>query len=278
MSEARVEKRPLWRQPLLHFLLAGAAIFALDGLRESADYADSDRIVVTVAQVERMAGLWHKTWGRPPSDAELQGLVRDHIKEEIYYREALKLGLDINDTVIRRRLRQKMEFLTADDTPPASADETTLQRYYERNADRYLRSPVFDFRQLYFAAANRADAERALQAIRDGADPQEFGEQISLPGAMADANQATIARTFGSAFYASLNQADTGEWVGPIESGFGQHLVRIDRKSAAHLPPLQEVRSIVETDWMAEQRIAAEDAAFQELRARYDVEIEVPDE
>lgn len=283
MSETAISNWPLWRQPLFHFLLAGAAIFALDAARDTPESAASNRIVVTVAQIERIAGLWQKTWGRAPSEAELQALVRDHIREEVYYREALKLGLDVNDTVIRRRLRQKMEFLTADDVAISKADDVTLRTYYEQNAERYRKSPVFDFMQVYFSladdpAATDVRTNRALEALRDGASPDGVGEPIGLPRTMTRADESGIARTFGSVFYGVLNTLEPGVWSGPVASGFGQHLVKISNKEAAQLPALADIRAVVENDWQAERNSASRDAAYGKLRARYAVEIEVPAE
>lgn len=278
MNETANSSRPLWRQPLVHFLLAGAAIFALDALRGGPDLADSGRIVVTVAQVERMASLWERTWGRPPSEAELQALVRDHIREEIYYREALKLGLDVNDTVIRRRLRQKMEFLTTDETTIAAPDDGVLEAYLARNAERYRRSPVYDFEQVYLANANAGRANQVLDALRSGVPPEDPGDPISLPRTMTGANEAAIARTFGSAFYAALDDLEPGDWSGPVVSGFGRHLVKIGNKEPASVPALAEIRAAVENDWRAEQIAAARDEAFQKLSARYEIDIEVPAE
>ncbi len=278
MNDETNSGRSVWRQPLVHFLLAGAAIFALDALRGTPEPADSQRIVVTVAQVERMAGLWQKTWGRPPSESELQALVRDHIKEEIYYREALKLGLDVNDTVIRRRLRQKMEFLTTDDVNTSAPLDGDLQAFYEANAERYRRSPVFDFEQVYIAAASDNRAQQLLGELRNGANSEALGEAISLPRAMSRADEATIARTFGSAFYAALDAIEPGTWSGPVPSGFGRHLVRISNKEAARIPALQDVRGAVENDWRAERSTASREQAYAILRASYEVDIEVPAE
>lgn len=277
MNDTADVKRSFWRQPLVHFLLAGAVIFALNGLRGTPEPAGSQRIIVTVAQVERMAGLWQKTWGRPPSEAELQALVRDHIKEEVYYREALKLGLDVNDTVIRRRLRQKMEFLTSADAESIEPTDDALNTFYEQNAETYRRSPIFDFEQVYFALENSERAAKALQNLRAGINSADLGDPISLPRTMTRVGEAGISRTFGSEFYRALMTLDPDGWLGPITSGFGQHLVRITQKEPSRLPALADIRATLENDWRAEQRIASLDAVYQVIRADYDVDIEVPE-
>lgn len=269
-------KVPFWRQPLLHFLLAGAAIFLLGALRGDPEAVRNERIVVTAPQVERIAGLWQRTWGRPPSETELQALVRDHIKEEVYYREALKLGLDVNDTVIRRRLRQKMEFFATDAAGLAAPDEATLRGWFASNADRYRIGPQFDFQQVYLAAPDDAGTGRLLRALRDGSDPGSLGDTIDLPVEMAAAARIEITRVFGSAFFESLDSMPVGAWSGPVESGFGWHLVRVQRKTPAEVPRFDAVRRRIENDWHADQARQVLDESFEELLAQYDVDVEVP--
>ena len=290
--------RPFWRQPLLHFLLAGAAIFALDAVRGTPERTGDNRIVVSSAQVKRLADQWQLTWGRRPEEAELQGLVRNFIKEEIYYREALKLGLDVNDSVIRQRLGRKMEFLSVSELTADSVDEATLQSYYEANVVRYEQSPVFDFAQVYFERLNvNSDSESPnstdgvettsaagrpvgaiLQQLRTGAQPGSFGDSISLPGSMRGVDQVAITRTFGSEFFTALNTLELGDWTGPIKSGFGFQLVNITRKVPSRIPALPEVRGTVLNDWLAEQNSLLQAQAYEKIRSTYDVQIEVTSE
>ncbi len=276
MSHDTQGARPWWRQPLLHFLLAAAAIFILDAVRGSPPEQGSRRIVVTVAQVERLAGLWQQTWGRAPSEVQLQSLVRDHIREEIYYREALNLGLDVNDTVIRRRLRQKMEFLSTSDADGTVPEPAQLQVYFERHAQRYQHGPRYDFEQIYFAPANQRQAERALALLAAGSAAQALGEPIGLPASMMGANESTIARTFGSVFFEQLDGLEAGVWAGPLTSGLGLHLVKITNREGSRTPALEEVLANVRNDWMAEQAANAREAAYQLLHAAYEIEIEAP--
>ncbi len=268
------DSKPFWKQPLFHFLLIGAAIFALNAMRDKPEDPASHTIVITVPQVERMAALWQKTWGRPPSESELQGLVRDHIKEEIYVREAMTLGLDNNDTVIRRRLRQKMEFLTTGEAaavPPSDAD---LQNYYTQNAAKYRRGPVFSFDQVYFTTAHKDQAEQALAALKAGQTVS--GDPISLPENLTQADKADIARVFGSKFYKGLLDQPIGVWVGPITSGFGEHVVKIEQKIPGQLPEFEKMRKRVLADYQAQAEREARDEAYREMRKKYDVDIETP--
>lgn len=273
-----MNKRPLYREPLIQFFIAGAAIFALSALRVSGDDPGSDRIMVSVAQVERMAGLWAQNWKRPPSDDELQALVGDYIKEEIYYREALKLGLDVDDTVIRRRLRQKMEFLaTAEGELPLVSD-TLLEAYLNENAARYTIEPRYDFEQVYFGESSPSGLAEAILKLRQRqAEPDDLADAISLPRSMSDANRAELVRAFGTSFAEALADIEPGEWQGPIESGFGLHIVRLSSVTPARAATLNEVRQAVENDFRTDMVAAAEAAVFEKLAAGYEIEIEVPD-
>jgi len=275
MAEPR---RAFWREPLLHFLLAGAVIFAVNAWRGPDTSRRSDKIIVTVDQVARMAVLWEKTWGRTPTEAELQGLVRDRIKEEVYYREALKLGLDINDTVIRRRLRQKMEFLALTDLEMSAPDEAVLRDWFENNAERYAIGPSYWFEQIYFERDDRARIEAVLQSLQTGTPADASGDPISLPMKMDSANEAAITRTFGQAFYTGLQDLPVDQWTGPVASGFGQHLVRITAIQAASAPSFEDRRTQVQRDWLAQARLRTEQEKYETLRGNYTIEIESPGE
>ena len=269
---------PFYRQPLLHFLILGGLIFGVHSLFGGVGNGSSNRIIVTVPQVERMAGLWFKTWGRVPTDAELQGLIRDHIKEEIYYREALKLGLDINDTVIRRRLRQKMEFMTTSDEVLISATDELLEVYLLQQAAEFIRGPQYSFEQIYFTAEQKELALSTLERLThtaDVTDHNELGSIISLPRRLNAANEREVSRVFGEQFYASLDSSPVGQWFGPVESGFGLHLVFITDKRDSYLPKLSEIRQAVENHWLANQRDQAGNAAFAQYLENYDVQIDL---
>ncbi len=275
MAEPR---RAIWREPLLHFLLAGAMIFAVNAWRGPDTSRQSDKIIVTVNQVARMAVLWEKTWGRTPTEAELQGLVRDRIKEEIYYREALKLGLDINDTVIRRRLRQKMEFLALTDLEMSAPDPAVLRDWFENNAERYVIGPSFWFEQIYFEGNDSARIETVLQSLQTGMAGDASGDPISLPAQMQSANEAEISRIFGQDFYNGLLDLPMDQWSGPVASGFGQHLVRITAMQAASVPGFEDRRAQVQRDWLAQARLRIEQEKYETLRDKYTIEIEGPGE
>jgi peptidyl-prolyl cis-trans isomerase C len=276
------ERTARWlREPLAHFLIAGALIFTFYAWRGDTADAGDRRIVVREEQVQRLANIWSQTWRRPPSVAELDGLIRDYIKEEVYYREAIRLGLDTDDAIVRRRLRAKMEFLASSEAEMMVASDAVLQAWLDSYPARYAADPLISFQSVYISmtggeAAALSRAKTLLTQLRAGAAYGELGDPISLPKSLARADSVTIDRQFGEAFSAKLMVVHNGEWSGPIASGFGLHLVRVDTIAGARAPKLAEVRQRVENDWRSATRLAHENQAYQTLLDGYDIKIERP--
>lgn len=276
------ERTARWlREPLVHFLIAGAAIFAFYAWRGDAVDASDRGIVVGEAQVQRLANIWSQTWQRPPSANELDGLIRDYIKEEVYYREALRLGLDQDDAIVRKRLRAKMEFLATAEAETMAASDTVLQAWLDKNTARYAADPLISFQSVYVSttgdeAVALLKAKVLLARLQDGADAEKLGDSISLPRSVTGATTEAVDRQYGDAFAAKLIGLPKGEWSGPVASGFGLHLVRVDTVSAVGMPKLGEVRQRVENDWRSATRIARENQAYQTLLDGYDIKIERP--
>jgi peptidyl-prolyl cis-trans isomerase C len=264
------------REPLVHFLIAGAAIFAFYAWR--GDAAAGDRqIIVREAQVQRLANIWSQTWQRSPSGQELDGLIRDYIKEEVYYREAIRLGLDKDDAIVRKRLRAKMEFLSSAEAETMVPSDAVLQAWLDRYPARYAADPLISFQSVYMnASKGEAKAKAVLAQLQAGADPQKLGDPISLPPSLTGATYEDIDRQFGESFAAKLIAIPQGRWAGPVTSGFGLHLIRVDEVRAARTPTLAEVRQRVENDWRSATRIARENKAYQLLLDGYDIRIERP--
>ncbi len=266
-----------FREPLVHFLIAGAAIFLL--FSGAATDAGDRRIVITEAQVARLATQWAQTWRRPPSPQELDGLIRDYVKEEVYYREGLRLGLDKDDPVIRRRIRSKMEFLATSEAENAAPTEAELQAWLDRNPDRYALDPAYSFDQIYVDAQGGDAPGRAralLAQLRASPKTPPSGDPISLPARMEGAVKQDVERQFGADFAGALARQPVGGWAGPVVSGFGLHLVRVRSVKAAHRPTLSEVRRQVENDWLSESRARREAEAYQTLLDGYDIRIGTP--
>ena len=259
------------REPLVHFAILGALIFALFG---NATSADERRIVIDAARVERIAGQYAQNFRRAPSAAELDALIRDDVKEEVYYREALRLGLDRDDEVVRRRMRVKMETFgdTAEDI--AAPDDATLQRWLAAHPQRFAGEATYAFDQRYLGT-DAAGALAALSELRAGRD--FAGAAIPLPARFEAIGAGEAAGLFGDEFAAALDRLPPGKWSGPVGSGLGQHLVRVRERHPAAPPSLAAIRQRVENDWRAAMARDRTERAYRALLKRYDVVIEKPE-
>jgi parvulin-like peptidyl-prolyl isomerase len=272
----------LLREPLLHFLLIGAGLFLLYGLLNRGQSDAPREIVISEARVEALAENFATVWMRPPTAAELKGLIDDYVAEEVYYREAVAMGLDQDDTVIRRRLRQKMEFISEDVAAATEPTDAQLQAYLEQHADKFVLPATLTFQQAYLSVERRGETARAdaeklladLQAGRGPADPAEAGDATLLPATMEAASPQAIANAFGEEFARQIDEAPVGQWSGPIESGFGLHLVKVDERVAASAPSLAEIRPIVLREWQSEQRRTLSESFLDTLRSKYEVRVE----
>ena len=275
----------LLREPLFHFLILGAGLFVLYAAVNGSGGTQIDRIVVDETQVQRLAEQFQRTWMRPPTQQELQALAEDYVKEEILYREAQALGLDEDDLVIRRRLRQKMEFLNADLTEPQAPTDAHLQAYFDSHKDRFRRADRFSFQHVYLNPHKHAgDIKRAATELLARlnsepsltADPRSLGDATMLPAQLDMVTWREAANTFGRGFAKNIEAAPIGRWSGPHESSYGYHLVRITKREAGDLPAIAEIRPILEREWYTARRKEANERFYRALRARYKVEIRLP--
>lgn len=236
--------------------------------------------MITEEQVERLAANWEQTWQRPPTQAEIDGLIRDYVKEEVYYREGLRLGLDQDDMIIRRRIRSKMEFLASSELENEAPSDATLQAMLDKNPQAYAADARYSFDQIYLAAQDEAAAQnRAAQILAElskGADWQKLGDSITLPRSPENADRTSIATDFGEQFAVALTSLKPDTWTGPVTSGFGLHLVRIRTVQASHKPNLSEVRQKLENDWRAKTVKDREGKAYQALLGSYTIKIAKP--
>lgn len=268
------------KDPLVHFLLIGAAVFALFVWRgDSGD--DPERVVITAEQVQQVRQAAALVQGREPTRAELEQLVEPAIREEIYYREALALGLDVNDDEVRRRLVEKMQYLTEDLADPEPASEEELIAFFESAPDRFTIPMLVTFDQVFFSPNARgealsADVAAGLEALRAGAAPADVGDRTPLQERFLDAPRERVEVLFGEAMTNAIFTAPPGDWLGPYQSDFGQHLVRLVSRSDARQPAFEEVRAQAAQMFAADRRLAANQAAYADIRARYDVVVEWP--
>ena len=270
--------KTLWREPLVHFLLIGAALFLLFELTREESLDPANRILVSQSQTEQLAAQFKRTWLRPPTDEELSGLIESYVRDEIYYREALAMGLDRNDPQVRQRMRLKLEFLLEDLTAQEPPTDDVLRAYLEQNPDRFRIEPRLSFRQLFLSfdrgATLEADAERILGQLEAGAGAENLGDQTMLPDEQTAVSKRSIARTFGERFAEAVIALEPGPWQGPLFSGLGAHLVLVTDRMEGYLPELAEIRSEVEQEYLAERRKELKDLAYRKLREGYEVIIE----
>lgn len=274
----------LLREPLVHFLLLGAALFVAAGLMSRGDGAEPGRIVVTTAQIEHLAAGYERVHQRPPSAEELDGLIRDWVREEAYYREALALGLDRDDAIIRQRLRQKMEFVSNDVAAAAEPTDEDLQRYLDAHPDAFRLERRFTFSQVYLNPERRrdalaGDATATLAELRRRGSTVEvagLGDSFLLDHEFAGLPGSEVAKLFGEQFATALGTLDTGEWQGPVESGYGVHLVLVRERTDGRVPALPEVRDAVRREWANVRRVEANEAFARQILERYVVTIERP--
>lgn len=262
------------REPLLHFALLGLALF-LVYRAVAPDGGEARRIVLTRAEVAGLEAQYRALWGRPPTEAERKGLIDTYVRDEIAYREGVAMGLDRDDAVIKRRVRQKYELIAEEEASEAPT-EADLAAYLDAHPDDFRVPPRISFAQVYFDPSKSSPAQfaAAAAAIRGGADPVQYGVASLLPAQLTLAPTDSIARDFGTGFAQALLDLPEGEWVGPVRSGLGYHLVRISARQPAVLPPLAAVRADVAREWEAARRRDALEADYARLRERYDVVIE----
>jgi hypothetical protein len=270
--------------PLLHFLLIGAAIFVLFYQIADPETVTENRIVISEGDIDRMITLFERKLQRLPTQQELNGLVEADIREQILYREALAMGLDEDDTIVRRRLAQKVEFMFNDLVDITEPTDAELQTFLDEHADKFTESARTSFLHVYLNKDRRgdsteADALQLLDALNSSdntLDPATAGDPFMFGYEFDDQSEQQVARMFGNEFDESLRTLTPGGWQGPVTSGYGLHLVYIKDRTESWLPPLAEIRDSVLYEFLAVRRQQANQAFYKALRERYQVIVEQP--
>lgn len=265
------------REPLFHFFLLGLGIFAIYGslIPNGQNDGDGTQIVIDTQDVDRLVQQFEATWRRPPTPEELSGLVDAQLREEILVREAIALGLDQGDAIIRNRLAQKMTFLTTSVAQSMLPEDEILIAHMETNRKRFTMPGQLAFDQI--SLPEGADANSALAALNAGVDPDEVGNRSLLPLRMPLTSAQAIDATFGRNFYATLIDLPLDAWAGPVQSGYGAHLVRLTARKEPRLPPLESIRDQVLADWRREQTDALTVAQFDAFRDKYEIKTPTPE-
>lgn len=267
------------RSPLLHFVVLGILLFGLYSLYGDKREVQSKEIVVSAQQVELLASLWEKQWRRPPMPEELDGLVESFIREEVLYREALAMGLDRDDTVVRRRLAQKIEFLAQDLATRGEPSDQELRTFFEEHPEIFEQPGLITFSHVYINVDTHGNesfdvAEQVLAELRDGGDPNGLGDRFMLQKDYLRKSPSEVARHFGSQFAEEVFGIEPGTWQGPIQSGYGLHLVLVEGQEEPYLPPLEEVRAEVRDEFLSFKRREVDELFYNRLREGYDIVVE----
>ena len=269
--------RQLLTEPMLHFVLIGIALFGVHRWI-APNGVEGHHVIVTQGVVDDLVTQHQAAKGRAPSSTELNHLIELYVRDEILYREGVKLGLDRDDIVVKRRVRQKVEVM-AEEEAAATPTEADLAAYLAAHQPRFMQPAMLTFEQVYLGPASAGpDAVRTVaitgDALRKGADPEQLGKPTLLARRMVETPADLVARDFGDGFAAALEQALVGEWTGPIDSSFGSHYVRVSARAAAVAPPLDAVRDQVVREWENDRRQGARSDEYAKMRGQYEVSVE----
>ncbi len=270
------------REPLIHFLLIGAALFLFYYFQNDGSSNINNRIVISEANIDRLITLWTKKSLRPPTQKELNGLIEQQIREEVMYREALAMGLDQNDGIVHRRLAQKVEFIFADIAAQSEPSETDLINYLETNSDKFEVPSHISFEQVYFNTDKRGeqienDIQQLLNRltqVNSKVDINSAGDSFMLGPHHQQLTEDGVARIFGKDFATKIFSLSVGNWQGPIASGYGLHLIKINTKTASQKPKLATVRDKVRSEWLAQHNRTMNEKFYNSLRQRYEIVID----
>lgn len=260
-------------EPMLHFLALAALIFLAYAALSPPAPPPQDTIIITAQDITALKAKFHATWGRDPTDDELRTSVDQQIRSEVLYREALAMGLDQGDQVVRARMAQKIEFLLSDPANLNLPTEADLRAYYDANAQNYAVPDRVSFDQVFLGTPAPGAVEAALTALQAGQSSDGFGIASLLPASLASAQAAAVDSAFGEGFFQRLLTEPIGSWAGPVTSAYGQHLIRITALTASTVPPYDAVRTEVAADWRREAARKAGAAAYDRLKAQYRIDL-----
>jgi hypothetical protein len=267
------------KEPLVHFLIIGAVLFGFFGLVGNKSAVRPDKIVVSTAKIGNLEQTFALTWQRPPDPDELKGLIEKYIQEEIYYRQATAMGLDRDDIVIRNRLKQKLEFF-AEDVGAAEPTDAELAAYLAANSAEFRTADRVTFRQVFLSLARGPALEKDTAALATklsgSTDGATLGDGFLLGDSFRGMSKSEAAQSFGNAFAEKLFVLPPGRWQGPIASSYGLHFVYVDALRPGTLPPLGDIRPLVEREWANARRVERLDAFYRVLRQGYDIVVEPP--
>ena len=270
--------KTLLREPIVLFILIGSVLYLLQAMAINNKPSASKQIIITSEQLKQLESGFSNTWMRLPTEVEMEGLIADQIRNEVFYREALAMGLEENDQVIRNRLRQKLELLMDNMASVNVPSEQMMEAFLQENADDFKKDYQVSFIQVFVNPELHSDpqfvAENLLDQLQDGTNPENLGDRTLMGYVFPEYSQTDVGRRFGSDFARQIMLVKSNDWSGPLNSGIGLHLIKIDHFEEGTLPELSQIRKSVEREWMAKQKSELKAAAYEKLLEGYDVQIE----
>jgi len=269
----------LLREPLLHFLVLGAGLFFLFNQINEPKAGTDHRIIITQADLNRLASTWLKGMGRPPTAQEREQQLKHYIHEQVLYREALAMGLDRDDVIVRRRLAKKMQYLFNDLSLIPDPTETELASFLSEHPEKFTEPASITFKQIFLDPKYRdqninQDAEQLLKQLKAtpaGVHAIDIGDRSLLPYEFSNARQSEIASMFGTGYAKKVFELPVNSWQGPVTSAYGVHLIYITSRTAARLPPLAEIHRRVVKAWRTLKQHEANEVFYQSLYQRYEI-------
>jgi peptidyl-prolyl cis-trans isomerase C len=272
-------------RPILHLLIFGALLALIIAVAKGppGESENVRRVVVTDADVEHVKARFARTWNRPPTAIELRDALGQYVRDEILYREAMERGLDRGDPTVRLVMVRKITMLGTSQIDASEPTGEEIKAYFSLRQERYRIPATVSIRQIHFSPDLRGeqakpDAEQMLERIRaQEPSPEELaelGDPIMLQNAYASRTEKDLNMTFGGGFGTAVIDLEPGRWQGPVESGYGLHLVKVTERRESRIPEWTEVASEIRNDMQYEARRAAEDQLYQEIAARYHVAYE----
>ncbi|RVG14917.1 peptidyl-prolyl cis-trans isomerase [Sinorhizobium meliloti] len=270
----------LFREPLLHFTVIGVVLFGgYAWLRdEPTEATDIEPVRIGEGDVRWLKQTWSSQWLRDPTSDELKGLIDDLLNERLLAREAEEMGLDRDDTIIRRRLAQKLKFVIEDTAQLAEPTDAELRQFYDANPAHFATQARLSFRQIYFDPENRADAaadaQILLAELNAVGKPEPVGDRLLLGNRFDDASELAVSGMFGADFAREVFAVEPGQWRGPVKSGYGLHLVFVTERTAAVPKPFETVKGDVLAEWRGAKQAELSRDFLAALRKKYGVELE----
>ena len=262
------------QEPLLHFLVVGALLFFY---LSSTDTETKPQVTISQGKIKQLTAQFTKTRQRTPSDDELKALIKNQIREDLAFEHGIKMGLVENDSIIKRRIQQKIEFMLNDSIASLEPSRKDLEAYLTSHKERYTIAPIYSFKHIYINPQKHDDIDTFIEELQNqdlNKNYKNLGDSIILEGRYTHISTAQIARLFGSKFANSLDTISLNRWQGTIESGYGMHLVFIENKIPKHLAKLEEVEAQLRRDFRVDAQKKALNAFYDELKKEYIVNVE----